>query len=285
MRQLQLFTTAQLSTMRDRTKRRNYSAEADEFRREHEKRRAWGLTQRHARKLHRVYGHIPADEEIKARWNERIAAASTCRRPEPDPPPNSEAAIAKPPHPEAAIAKPPHPETATAQPPHPETATAQPPHPETATAQPPHPETATAQPAPSSIAASTTAPYSSPDCEPRVSMRAANAAACPAGPDTTAGFDDPTVNPEPTCETAPTPGQAVTTRFAENGPKPAPETYIKSPERQPRRRRKPGECSRTAHQTPGRDYRFEHTRTANCRRPRRSRTGRDPPTCPRLLDI
>ncbi|WP_203833420.1 hypothetical protein, partial [Actinoplanes regularis] len=104
MRQLQLFTTAQLSTMRDRTKRRNYSAEADEFRREHEKRRAWGLTQRHARKLHRVYGHIPADEEIKARWNERIAAASTCRRPEPDPPPNSEAAIAKPPHPEAAIA-------------------------------------------------------------------------------------------------------------------------------------------------------------------------------------
>src|ERR1700754_2536866 len=53
MRQLQLFTSAQLAVMRDRTKRRNYSAEADEFRREHERHRAWGLTQRHSQKLRR----------------------------------------------------------------------------------------------------------------------------------------------------------------------------------------------------------------------------------------
>ncbi|WP_199752085.1 hypothetical protein, partial [Actinoplanes sp. ATCC 53533] len=42
--------------MRDRTRRRNYSAEAEEFRREHARHREWGLTQRHARKLSRWYG-------------------------------------------------------------------------------------------------------------------------------------------------------------------------------------------------------------------------------------
>jgi hypothetical protein len=40
--------------MRDRTRSRNYSASRDEFRREHERHRAWGLTQRHARKLRRL---------------------------------------------------------------------------------------------------------------------------------------------------------------------------------------------------------------------------------------
>jgi hypothetical protein len=54
MRQLQLFTTAQLATMRDRTARRNYSPANEEFRREHERHRAWGLTQRHAEKLRRI---------------------------------------------------------------------------------------------------------------------------------------------------------------------------------------------------------------------------------------
>jgi hypothetical protein len=54
MRQLQLFTTAELAKMRDRTASRNYSAERDEFRREHERHRAWGLTQRHAAKLRRA---------------------------------------------------------------------------------------------------------------------------------------------------------------------------------------------------------------------------------------
>ena len=40
--------------MRDRTRRRNYSPAAEEFRREHERHRAWGLQQRHAAKLSRL---------------------------------------------------------------------------------------------------------------------------------------------------------------------------------------------------------------------------------------
>jgi hypothetical protein len=55
MRQLELFTSAQLATMRDRTRRRNYSAGAEGFRDAHQRHRAWGLTQRHARKLSRLY--------------------------------------------------------------------------------------------------------------------------------------------------------------------------------------------------------------------------------------
>ena len=51
MRQLQLFTTAELSRMRDRTASRNYSPERDEFRRVHEHHRAWGLVQRHGQRL------------------------------------------------------------------------------------------------------------------------------------------------------------------------------------------------------------------------------------------
>ena len=42
VRQLQFFTTAELAGMRDRTASRNYSAERDEFRREHERQRDWG---------------------------------------------------------------------------------------------------------------------------------------------------------------------------------------------------------------------------------------------------
>jgi hypothetical protein len=38
MRQLQLFTSAALAKMRDRTASRNYSPAHDEFRREHERR-------------------------------------------------------------------------------------------------------------------------------------------------------------------------------------------------------------------------------------------------------
>ena len=51
MRQLQLFTTAELSRMRDRTASRTYSPERDEFRRVHEHHRAWGLIQRHRQRL------------------------------------------------------------------------------------------------------------------------------------------------------------------------------------------------------------------------------------------
>jgi hypothetical protein len=54
MRQLQLFTTADLAKMRDRTASRNYSPERDEFRRDHERHRSWGLARRHADRLRRV---------------------------------------------------------------------------------------------------------------------------------------------------------------------------------------------------------------------------------------
>jgi hypothetical protein len=56
MRQLQLFTTTELAAMRDRTASRSYSPAAEEFRREHERHRAWGLTQRHAERLRRSRG-------------------------------------------------------------------------------------------------------------------------------------------------------------------------------------------------------------------------------------
>jgi len=54
MRQLQLFTSAELAGMRDRTASRNYSPERDEFRREHERHRTWGLVQRHGERLRRL---------------------------------------------------------------------------------------------------------------------------------------------------------------------------------------------------------------------------------------
>ncbi len=54
MRQLQLFTSAQLSIMRDRTRSRKYSPEREQFRREQARRRIWGLARRHAEKLSRI---------------------------------------------------------------------------------------------------------------------------------------------------------------------------------------------------------------------------------------
>jgi hypothetical protein len=57
---MSLFTAAHTAAMRDPTKRRNYSEEAEQFRREHAARRAWGLEQRHARKLRRLYGSTTA---------------------------------------------------------------------------------------------------------------------------------------------------------------------------------------------------------------------------------
>ncbi|MDP9792125.1 hypothetical protein J2S43_000637 [Catenuloplanes nepalensis] len=57
MRQLQLFTQADIAAMRDRTASGRYSPAHDEFRRVHEPHRAWGLQQRHARRLRKLYGH------------------------------------------------------------------------------------------------------------------------------------------------------------------------------------------------------------------------------------
>jgi hypothetical protein len=42
--------------MRDRTKSRRYSPAKEAFRREHERHRAWGLAQRHSRKLRELHG-------------------------------------------------------------------------------------------------------------------------------------------------------------------------------------------------------------------------------------
>lgn len=65
MPQLELFPRSELATWRDRTASRNYSPERDQFRREHERHREWGLRQRHGRRSMylRLYGDIvaPAD--------------------------------------------------------------------------------------------------------------------------------------------------------------------------------------------------------------------------------
>jgi hypothetical protein len=57
---MSLFSAAKTASMRDRTKRRNYSASAEEFSREHSVRRSWGLQQRHARKMSRLHGSVAA---------------------------------------------------------------------------------------------------------------------------------------------------------------------------------------------------------------------------------
>jgi hypothetical protein len=70
MRQLSLFTPAQLVDMRDRTASRNYSPSRDEFRREHERHRAWGLARRHAERLRRLRSaprNPPSHEPHRAR--------------------------------------------------------------------------------------------------------------------------------------------------------------------------------------------------------------------------
>ena len=53
---MSLFDRATTTAMRDRTRSRNYSPERDEFRRDHERRRYWGLQRRHAEKLRRLHG-------------------------------------------------------------------------------------------------------------------------------------------------------------------------------------------------------------------------------------
>src|SRR4029453_11174236 len=55
-RQLQLFTPAELASMRDRTRSRNYSPANEGFRGEHRHHRDWGLARRHAEKLRRMRG-------------------------------------------------------------------------------------------------------------------------------------------------------------------------------------------------------------------------------------
>src|SRR6187402_2059711 len=53
---MEFFTRSEIAEMRDRTRSRRYSPAREEFRREHARHRAWGLVERHARKLRRLHG-------------------------------------------------------------------------------------------------------------------------------------------------------------------------------------------------------------------------------------
>ncbi|MFI5892509.1 hypothetical protein ACIA5D_20615 [Actinoplanes sp. NPDC051513] len=53
---MEFFTKSQLAEMRDPTRSRRYSPAREEFRRVHARQRAWGLVERHARKLRRLHG-------------------------------------------------------------------------------------------------------------------------------------------------------------------------------------------------------------------------------------
>ncbi|WP_218855228.1 hypothetical protein, partial [Paractinoplanes atraurantiacus] len=57
--QIQLFSQTQISPWRDPTRRRNYSAGEEEFRRDHHERRQYGLIQRHTRKWRSLHGDTP----------------------------------------------------------------------------------------------------------------------------------------------------------------------------------------------------------------------------------
>jgi hypothetical protein len=80
MRQLSLFTPAELAGMRDRTASRDYSPGRDEFRREHQRHRVIGLARRHAERLRRLRSvlHKSTGEHRRAR-----PAASSAPAPAP----------------------------------------------------------------------------------------------------------------------------------------------------------------------------------------------------------
>ncbi|WP_433606364.1 SDR family NAD(P)-dependent oxidoreductase [Dactylosporangium sp. CA-139114] len=59
MGQMQLFSARELAAMRDRTKAKHWWPGKDEFRKEAQRRRDWGLVRRHAEKLRRI--HEPAE--------------------------------------------------------------------------------------------------------------------------------------------------------------------------------------------------------------------------------
>ncbi|SDT46130.1 hypothetical protein SAMN04489716_3906 [Actinoplanes derwentensis] len=93
MSQPALFSVA---GMRDRTKSRNYSPERDEFRRDHERRRAWGLQRRHAEKLRQIRER---DSMPLSREDREWLASLTPRTPPASEPPQNPPATAPPPPP------------------------------------------------------------------------------------------------------------------------------------------------------------------------------------------
>ena len=99
MRQQQLFTRSELSAMRDRTRGRNYSPERDNFRRDHERRRYWGLKRRHAERLRQLRGgavdgslaqshhDLPAGHEAGRRHSHQLLPYAPTAEPTPTPAP------------------------------------------------------------------------------------------------------------------------------------------------------------------------------------------------------
>src|SRR4051794_28153196 len=87
--------------MRDSRRRRNYSVEAAEFRKEHEERRVCGLRQRHARRLTRLYGNLAhAAVVFQRRAEEAISAPSSVPSASPARPASTELAPLTPAQPE-----------------------------------------------------------------------------------------------------------------------------------------------------------------------------------------
>jgi outer membrane biosynthesis protein TonB len=80
--QMSLFGRAELTAMRDTTRRRNYSPRNEAFRREHKRHRDWGLTQRHAEKLRQLTDETPEPAE---------PPQEPTTPPEPEPAPSPEA--------------------------------------------------------------------------------------------------------------------------------------------------------------------------------------------------
>ena len=81
MRQLQLFTTAEVAGMRDRTASRRYSPGREAFRRDHERQRAWGLQRRHAERLHRSRAAAPQAPPVSKSHPQRPGSTRHSARP------------------------------------------------------------------------------------------------------------------------------------------------------------------------------------------------------------
>jgi hypothetical protein len=85
-----LLSRSQLAAMRDRTTLRNYSPEADRFRRDHKRHRDWGLTQRHARRLRQIRGRLDGSRTPSTAGNPRPDRARPPSGPLGDGPPQPE---------------------------------------------------------------------------------------------------------------------------------------------------------------------------------------------------
>jgi hypothetical protein len=115
--QMSFFGRAETAAMRDRTLSRNYSAARDEFRREHERHRSWGLRQRHAEKLRRIRAAAAGDTRAPAVSTSQPGIESAAGRARHTPsPPGPSVPAAQPPGPSVPAAQPPGPSGPAGQP-------------------------------------------------------------------------------------------------------------------------------------------------------------------------